>query len=347
MKILKNFDLSKFNTFGIVARAKYFTEVNNEAELKELFASAVFKENEKLFLGGGSNILITRDFPGLVVQNKLKGIEIAEDNSDYVLVRAMGGEVWHALVLFAVAKGFWGIENLSSIPGSVGAAPMQNIGAYGAELNETLFSVEAFDLETGEKKIFENGSYKAGYRESIFKNQLKGKYFITAITLKLSKIPKRNLRYKSLREYLEKNKIENPDLKEISSAVTEIRKEKLPDPKVISNAGSFFKNVFVDETKLKALLDTYPKMPYFKEPSDAKALAGKGEIIKIPSAWLIEECGWKGKRLGGAGVYEKHALVLVNHGGATGEEIKKLAEQIIDSVYNKFGLKLTPEVNLI
>src|SRR3989344_9627760 len=343
MKILKNFDLSKFNTFGIVARAKYFTEVNNEAELKELFASAVFKENEKLFLGGGSNILITRDFPGLVVQNKLKGIEITEDKSDYVLVRAMGGEVWHALVLFAVARGFWGIENLSSIPGSVGAAPMQNIGAYGAELREVLYSVEAFDISTGEKKIFMSGAYKGGYRESIFKNEFKGKYFITAITLKLSKIPKRNLKYKSLREYLEKNKIENPDLKEISSAVTEIRKEKLPDPKVISNAGSFFKNVFVDETKLAELLKANPAMPYFEE----------GGMKKIPSAWLIEECGpengasWKGYRRGGAGVYEKHALVLVNHGGATGEEIKKLAEQIIDSVYNKFGLKLTPEVNLI
>ena len=337
MEIKENFDLTQLNTFGVKAQARYFTEIKNEAEIPELFTSPIFKNNPKLFLGGGSNLLFTRDFPGIVVQDKLKGVEITEEHSEYVLVRAMGGEVWHDLVLFAVGHGWWGIENLSSIPGSVGAAPVQNIGAYGAELGDVLYSVEAYKIETLAKEIFTNGSYKGGYRESIFKNELKNKYFITAITIKLSTIPKPNLKYKSLREYLEKSGASNPSLKEVSAAVTEIRKEKLPDPKIIANAGSFFKNVFVSDEKLAELLKNYPSMPFFKDD--------KG--IKVPAAWLVEECGWKGKRKNGAGVYEKHALVLVNHGGATGPEIKELAEAIADSVKKKFGLTLTPEVNLI
>ena len=219
----------------------------------------------------------------------------------------------------------------------MGAAPVQNIGAYGAELKEVLEYVEAFDVGTGEKKIFTNDAYKRGYRESIFKNEFKGRYFISAIVLKLSKIEKKNLKYRSLNEYLEKNKVDIGSPTEISKAVTEIRKEKLPDPKVISNAGSFFKNVLVDQGKLDEMLKIYPKMPYFKDDM----------LIKIPSGWLIEECGWKGKRLGDAGVYKNHALVLVNHGGATGAEIKDLADQITLSVYEKFGFKLIPEVNLI
>ncbi|MEK7569480.1 MAG: UDP-N-acetylmuramate dehydrogenase [Patescibacteria group bacterium] len=337
MEIRQNYDLTKLNTFGITARAKFFLEVSTEDELKKLFAEPVFKNNPRLFLGGGSNLLFTRDFDGLVVQNRLKGIEIIEENSEHALVRAMGGEIWHDLVLFAIEHGLWGIENLSSIPGSVGAAPVQNIGAYGAELREVLYSIEALDIEAGEKKVFTNDSYAGGYRESIFKNELKGKYFITAVTLKLSKIPKKNLSYKSLREYLGARGVRDPSLQEISAAVTEIRKEKLPDPRFIANAGSFFKNVFVDEAKLAELLKVYPSMPYFKV----------GEGIKIPSAWLIEECSWKGKRMGDAGVYERHALVLVNHGKATGEEIKKLSDEIIASVREKFGIELSPEVNFI
>ncbi len=343
MKILQNYDLTKLNTFGIDVSAKFFVELNSELELQELFASSEFKDNEKLFLGGGSNILFTKNFNGIVILNKLKGVEILKEDKENVLIRAMGGEVWHDLVNFAVSRGYWGIENLSSIPGSVGAAPMQNIGAYGAELKEVLEFVEAFDIETGKKKIFTNDANVAGYRESIFKNEFKGKYFISAVVLKLSKIPKQNLKYKSLREYLEKNNIEVKSPKEVSEAVTEIRKEKLPDPKVIANAGSFFKNVIVDQNKLEEMLQLYPDMPYFK--SDAG--------IKIPSGWLIEESGpgngtsWKGYRRGDVGVYGKHALVLVNHGKATGKEIKNLAEQITASVFEKFGLKLIPEVNLI
>lgn len=337
MNVLKDHDLTSLNTFGVRAKARFFVEINNESELPELLALQEFRENPKLFLGGGSNILFTKDFDGIIIQNKLKGIEITEDSPKYVLVRAMGGEVWHDLVEFTVNRNYWGIENLSSIPGSVGAAPMQNIGAYGVELREVLFQVEAFNVETGEKEIIVSDRYSHGYRESIFGRELKGRYFITAVVLKLSKTPKKNLSYKSLAEYLAKNKIEAQNPKEISEAVREIRKEKLPDPKVINNAGSFFKNVFVDESKLHELLRSYPAMPYFKTEAG----------IKLSSGWLIEQSGWKGKRIGDAGVYEKHALVLVNHGKATGKEIKKLAEEITESVYAKFGLHLIPEVNFV
>ncbi|MEK7071624.1 MAG: UDP-N-acetylmuramate dehydrogenase [Patescibacteria group bacterium] len=350
MEIFEKYDLTKLNTFGVLARAKFFAVMENEQDLRELFALPQFKNNNKLFLGGGSNVLFTEDFNGIVILNKIKGIEILEAptpkrvgvptesvGKDEVLIRAMGGEVWHDLVEFAVAREFWGVENLAYIPGSVGAAPMQNIGAYGAELKDVLESVEAFDLETGEKKVFHNEDCSFGYRDSIFKKEVKDKYFIFAITLKLSKTENKNINYKVLKEYLFENKIEIKNPKHVSDAITAIRKSKLPDPKVIGNAGSFFKNIFVTPEKLKELLLGYPEMPYFKEK----------EKIKIPAAWLIEQCGWKGKRVGNVGVHDKQALVLVNHGDGTGEEIKHLAEQIITSVYEKFSLKLTPEVNLI
>jgi UDP-N-acetylmuramate dehydrogenase len=337
MKIYENYDLTSLNTFGVKARAKFLAEVTSEDEVKELWQKDEFKNNPKLFLGGGSNILFTKDWDGIVVLNKIKGLEVIQDDAEDVLIKSMGGEVWHDLVTFAVGKGWWGLENLSSIPGSVGAAPMQNIGAYGAELKSVLYSVEAYDVDTGEKKVIKNEMYTKGYRESIFKNELRGKYFITAIILKLSKVPKLNTSYRSLREYLEKNKVEVSKPMDIGSGVTEIRKEKLPDPKIINNAGSFFKNVLIDSEKFKELQARFPDMPHFIE----------GESIKIPSGWLIEACGWKGKRVGDAGVYNKHALVLVNYGAATGQDIKNLAQQIIDSVYEKFGLTLVPEVNFI
>jgi len=349
MKIIKNYDLTKLNTFGISVQAKFFVELNNEFDLKELFISPEFKNSEKLFLGGGSNILFTKNFDGIVVLNRLKGIEIIKENSKDVFIKSMGGEIWHDLVTFTVNRGYWGIENLSLIPGTVGAAPMQNIGAYGAELKNTLENVEVYDIETGEKHLFKNRECEFGYRDSIFKNELKGKYFISAVTLKLSKVEKKNLNYKILQEYLEKparttgvvqsggNKIVTYTPKIISDAVASIRKSKLPDPVLIGNAGSFFKNIFVTKEKIENFLLTYPDMPYFKEEGN----------IKIPAGWLIEKCGWKGKRVGNVGVHEKQALVLVNYGEATGEEVKNLSEQIITSVFSKFGLMLEREVNLI
>ena len=347
MEIIKNYDLTKLNTFGISVRAKFFVELNDEFSLKKLFISPEFKNNEKLFLGGGSNILFTKDFDGIVILNKLKGIRILKENSESVFIRSMGGEIWHDLVMFTVNGGYWGIENLSLIPGTVGAAPVQNIGAYGVELKDTLENVEAYEIKTGKKNIFKKEECEFGYRYSAFKDRLKGKYFITAITLKLNKAGKGNTDYKILQEYLEKNKIEIKNSKDISDAVISIRKSKLPDPLLIGNAGSFFKNVFLEKQEMEVLLKTYPEMPYFEESADAKAMSGKEGNIKISAAWLIEKCGWKGKRIGNAGVHEKQALVLVNYGGATGEEIKNLSEQIITSVFSKFNLTLEREVNLI
>lgn len=353
MKIEHDYNLAKLNTFGISVNAKFFVEINNENDVRELFNAPEFKNNRKLFLGGGSNVLFTKDFNGIVVLNKLKGIEIlavptkvgipTEVGKDFVYVRAMAGEIWHNLVAFSVDHGWWGIENLSLIPGTVGAAPMQNIGAYGAELKNVLDNVETFDIETGKKKIFTKEECGLGYRESVFKGKLKDKYFISAVTVRLSKIPKPNLSYKILQEYLENlsaqagNKIEVKSSRDISNAVVSIRKSKLPDPAYIPNAGSFFKNVFVNEADFKKLQTAYTNMPHFEEDG----------AIKIPAGWLIEQCGWKGKRIGNVGVHDRQALVLVNHGGATGQEIKDLAEQIIRSVFEKFGLKLIPEVNLI
>lgn len=376
MNIVEDFDLTPFNTFGINARARYFTVLENEAEIPVLFESEIFQNNEKLFLGGGSNILFTKDFAGIVVQNKLKGIEIINEDEENVWIRCMGGEVWHDLVLFALERGLWGIENLSLIPGTVGAAPMQNIGAYGAELKETLVSVEAYDLKTGEKKIFLNEDCKLGYRDSIFKGELKDKYFIFAITLLLSKKEKRNTEYKVLKNYLEDlstslragQNSKEYSLKEISEAVCAIRRSKLPDPKILGNAGSFFKNVFVSKGELERLLKEYPDMPYFEEEISSPPAQGVdplsksnllerglgGEVswdgtprYKIPAGWLIEECGFKGKKVGNVGMHEKQALVLVNYGGATGEELLNFANLVIKTVQEKFNLTLNPEVNLI
>ena len=337
MEIKKNFDLTKYNTFGVQAVARFFVEINSEKDLVELFTRLEFKQNERLFLGGGSNILFTKDFDGIVVFNRLKGIEILHEDDENVLLKSMGGEWWNDLVNFSVEHKYWGIENLALIPGTVGATPVQNIGAYGVELKDILDQVEAYEIATGQKIIFTNAECKFGYRDSIFKNEFRGKYFISAVVLKLNKIEKKNIRYKTLEEYLDKNKIEAKNSKDIASAIAEIRRSKLPDPKILGNAGSFFKNIFVSEEKLSELQNKFPEMPFFQE----------NNIIKIPAGWLIEQCGWKGKRLGNVGVHDKQALVLVNYGGSTGEEIKNLSNQINDSVYQKFGLKLILEVNFI
>ncbi len=337
MQIFENYDLTKLNTFGVPAKARFFTELTEEGEIASLLANPVFKENPKLFLGGGSNILFTQNFEGIVVLNKLKGIEVVSEDERGAVVRAMSGEVWHDLVSFAVERGYGGIENLSLVPGTVGGAPMQNIGAYGVELAQTLLGVEVVDIETGEEKTLSREECELGYRDSAFKGSFKGKYFIKAITLKLLKNAEPNISYRVLANHIAENKLTIEGPKDVSEAVSDIRRSKLPDPKVIGNAGSFFKNVFVDNNKLETLLKEYPEMPHFQEGSE----------IKIPSGWLVEKSGWKGKRVGNVGVHDKQALVLVNHGGATGLEIKALAMEIIDSVYSKFGLKLIPEVNLI
>ena len=337
MDIKNNISLKQFNTFGIDVKAKFLTSLEKEIEIKEVFNSQEFKNNPHIFLGGGSNILFVNDFEGIVVVNRLKGIEVLREDEENVWLKIASGEDWHETVLFAVEKKYWGIENMALIPGTIGAAPIQNIGAYGVEIEDVVEDVFAFNIETSEKKIFSKDECKFGYRESIFKNELKDKYFISALVIKLSKVPKVNLSYKDLNEYFEKNNIEKNNIKNISDAVIEIRQSKLPDTKVLGSAGSFFKNVFIEKDILKKLLEKFPELPYFEE----------GDVYKIPAGWLIESCNWKGRVVGNTGVYEHQALVVVNHGGASGVEIKNLVDQIIDSVEQKFGLILVPEVNII
>jgi UDP-N-acetylmuramate dehydrogenase len=345
MEIFQNFNLVNLNTFGIEVKAKYFVSLEKKEDIFELFSSEQFKKNEKLFLGGGSNILFTKDFDGMIILNKLKGIEIIKENPENVWIRAEGGEDWNDLVSFAVDRDLWGLENLALIPGTVGASPVQNIGAYGVEIKDVLEEVEAYEIKTGQKRIFSKEDCAFGYRNSIFKNELKGKYFISAIVLKLrrfcwnpdftSGLNKKT--YPALEKYLEENNLEIKNSKDVSKAISEIRRSKLPDPKIIGNAGSFFKNVYIDQEKFNQLQKEFPEMPFFTEEDG----------VKIPAGWLIEQCGWKGYRQGNVGVHDKQALVLVNFGGAKGDELLDLAQKIIDSVYQKFGLKLNPEVNLI
>ena len=343
MKIETDYTLEKLNTFGINAKAALFAELQSEDEIRELFADEKFKQSKKLLIGGGSNTLFTADFNGIVVLNKLKGITVLENNAETIKIKVMGGEIWNDFVNFSVEHGYWGVENLALIPGTVGAAPMQNIAAYGAELKDSLDSLEAFEIETGEKKIFSKDECKLGYRESIFKNELKGKYFISAVVFILAKKGKTNADYGSLSEYMRKNNIIINGPKDISDAVSAIRRSKLPDPKILGNAGSFFKNVFVDKDTSRKLSDAFPETPLFEEEGS----------VKIPAGWLIEQCGpatgqsWKGYREGNVGVHEKHALILVNYGGASGKEVIELAKKIIASVKEKFGLELIPEVNII
>jgi UDP-N-acetylmuramate dehydrogenase len=344
MEILKDHDITKYNTFGVKVLAKYFTEIKSEADLFSILENEEFKKNKKIILGGGSNVLFTKDFDGFVVVNKLEGFELIKNQSSTsieVIVRSLSGTNWHSLVRFTVENEYWGLENLSFIPGTVGAAPMQNIGAYGAELKDSLVSVEAVEVATGVRKIFSPAECKLGYRDSIFKNEYKDKYFIYAVSLKLSKVPKINTSYKVLADYLQYNNIKVEKSIDISDAVIAIRKSKLPDPSVLGNAGSFFKNVILDKEKdkekIKSLFCMYENLPSFEEE-------GK---VKIPTGFLIEQCGWKGKRVGNVGVYEKQSLVLVNHGQASGLDVLNIAKQIILDVKNKFGLDIAPEVNLI
>lgn len=337
MEILENFDLTNLNTFGINTKAKFFVSIETELDLLNLIKNPVFKNNKKLFLGGGSNILFTDDFDGLVILNNLKGIEIIKENDDFVWIYCLGGENWDDLVNFTTDRNLWGIENLVKIPGSVGASPVQNIGAYGVELKDSLEEVFVIDILTGDKKVFKNEDCKFGYRDSVFKNELKDKYFIYAISLKLSKKENKNIEYKVLKNYINDNDLEIKTSKDVSEIVSKIRSSKLPDPKILGNAGSFFKNTFIAKEKLNELLKIYPDMPFFED----------GENIKIPTAWLVESCGFKGAVFNNVGAHKDQALIIVNYGNATGVEVRNFSDKIIDTVYMKFGIKIIPEVNIV
>lgn len=333
MKIQQNISLKSYNSFGINANAKRFVSVNSLKELKEIIAS----EKNIFLLGGGSNILLTGDVEKLVIHLNTKGVIVNDIAADEVLVTAEAGENWHEFVLWCVSQNYGGLENLALIPGNVGTSPIQNIGAYGVEIKDVFQQLEAIEISTGKTKIFTNQDCNFGYRNSIFKNELKGKYIITNVTFKLTKKNHNiNTSYNALSALL-KHK-ENPSIKEIADAVIAIRQSKLPDPKEIGNSGSFFKNPVITSDLFKELTKKYPEIPHY--------IISENQI-KIPAGWLIEQCGFKGKRFGDAGVHEKQALVLVNYNNASGKEIYALAQRIQQKVVKIFKIALEIEVNVI
>jgi UDP-N-acetylmuramate dehydrogenase len=338
MKIFTNFSLKKYNTFGLNYSADCFIHIRNEEEAKAVFNGTGSWQKPLLILGGGSNLLFTRDFKGTILYPDLPGIKIEEQ--DYgkgkILVSAGAGVNWDDFVEWTVNKGFGGLENLSLIPGKVGATPVQNIGAYGVEVNELIVKVETINTDNGSTRLFNNKDCEFGYRNSIFKNSGKGKYLVTRVFYSLNAQPLLNLSYESLRE--EVNKLGSETLKNVRSAVINIRKNKLPDPELIGNAGSFFKNAVVENSLAEHLRKDYPEMPVYEDSDGNKKLA---------SGWLIDRCGWRGKRKGDAGVHDKQALVLINYGNATGREIYELSEEIRKSVYQKFGVELEREAEVI
>jgi len=336
--IKENFSLHQFNTFHLESIARYFTEINSVEQAIDLVSSGKLNQNPLLLLGGGSNLLFTGNFKGIVVHIINKGIEVLSRAEDSVLVKASSGENWHEFVTYCVNQGFGGIENLSLIPGSVGSCPIQNIGAYGVEVKDCIRSVEVIDIQTGELKTFSRDDCQFGYRDSIFKNELKGKVIIWSVTFELKLNPDVNLEYGAIKQELSAMQIENPGIADVSSAVSNIRRSKLPDPVLLGNAGSFFKNPTVDQKSAEKLLEAFPKMVSYPF---------EGDKVKLAAGWMIEQCGWKGLREGDAGVHESQALVLVNYGNATGRNILTLAHRVQNSVYERFGVKLEMEVNVI
>jgi UDP-N-acetylmuramate dehydrogenase len=336
--ISENQNLRKLHTFGLDFYCRYLSEVTFISELQSALSFAKESSHPFLILGGGSNLLPTKDFEGLVIRIANKGIELLEETSDTVLIGVEAGENWHQLVMQCLEQGWFGIENLSLIPGSVGAAPMQNIGAYGVEVRQVIEQVHYYDLESGSMKSLTNAECRFGYRESIFKQELKDKAVIWKVDFRLSKQPSTKMEYGDIKAVLDGKGIINPTPKDVSEVVIQIRQSKLPDPAQIGNAGSFFKNPVVDVAIYNVLKENYPEAPSYP--------AGEG-LVKIPAGWLIEKAGWKGKTLGNYGVHDRQALVLVNYGGAKGSDIYQLAKDIQVDVLAKFSVELQMEVNLI
>lgn len=338
MEIIENYSLKLYNTFGIEAKAKYFADVVTIQDLRKVLVFRRQKDLPILFIGGGSNMLFVDDFPGIVLKLNLKGIEIINEDDDFVYVKAQGSENWHNFVEWTLQNDFGGLENLSLIPGNVGTAPMQNIGAYGVEVKDYIEEVQTLVLETGDERTFTNEECHFGYRESVFKNELRGQYVLVAVTFKLTKKNhKLHMEYGAIKSELEKEQIFDPTIQEISAAVIKIRQSKLPDPSQIGNSGSFFKNPVISNEEFAEIEKLHPEISHFKTDLGVKLAAG----------WLIEHAGWKGKRFGDAGVHDKQALVLVNYGNATGREIYDLSERIIEDVKAKYGVTLVREVNII
>lgn len=338
MNLQTDFSLKPFNTFGMDVKARLFARFDSVPELHEVLQMPELHQEPKLILGGGSNLLLTKDFEGVVLQNGIKGIEKVREDAEHVYLQVGGGEVWHDFVLKTLDLNLSGVENLSLIPGTVGAAPLQNIGAYGVELKDVFEQLEAVSINSGQIRHFTAEECRFGYRESIFKNELKGQYIVTHVTFRLSKKHKLNISYGAISTTLQQMQVLQPTTKDVSAAVCQIRQSKLPDPKQIGNAGSFFKNPEIPLAQYEALQKQYPEIPSYPVTETT---------VKVPAGWLIEQCGWKGKVLGNYGVHKDQALVLVNYGGAKGDEIRQLAYDVIESVQQKFGIKLSPEVNII
>lgn len=341
MKLQENISLKPYNTFGMEVRARYFARFTHSEELAEglsLSIPSLQNREARLILGGGSNILLTRDFEGTVLKNEIRGISVEAEDENFIYIKAGGGENWHQFVMYCVEKGYGGVENLALIPGSVGASPMQNIGAYGVEIKDVFHRLEAFHVRDKTTRFFSRDDCGFGYRESVFKNRYKDQFVITSVTYKLNKQPRFNTSYGAIRQELDNMGVGALSLRNISQAVINIRSSKLPDPSEVGNAGSFFKNPQIPKEQFAELEKTHPGFPSF--PVDASQ-------VKVPAGWLIEQCGWKGYRKGDAGCYPRQALVLVNYGKASGREIYQLSEEILQSVRNKFGIQLEREVNII
>jgi len=337
MEIQTNFSLKNHNTFGIEAKAKQFVAVHNTTELRSILEQN--KSEKKFILGGGSNMLLTQDINALVIHVDLKGKKIIKENDDFVWVESQAGENWHEFVLWTINQNLGGLENMSLIPGNVGTTPVQNIGAYGTEIKDTFYSCEAMTIENQEMKTFTKEECHFGYRESVFKNEVKDKYIITSVIFKLTKRNhKINTSYGDITAELAKNNITNPSLKDVSNAVIAIRQSKLPDPKELGNSGSFFKNPILLKSDFEKIHQQFPEMKYY-EVSETE--------VKVPAGWLIEQAGFKGKRFGDAGIHKNQALVLVNYGNATGKEILNVSKNIQETIFRNFGIRIEAEVNVI
>ena len=340
MQVQQNYSLKKGNTFGLDVYAAYCAKFHNGDELHELMEN--YQQIPlKMVLGGGSNVLFTKNYDGLILRNKIPGIKVIREDEEHVFVKAGAGVRWHDFVTYCVESNFGGVENLSLIPGNVGASPMQNIGAYGVEIKDVFYELEAFDLNEKNVRIFSTVECKFGYRESVFKKELKNQFAILNVTFRLNKNPSFNISYGAIESELKSMNIENLNIKAISDAVIKIRSSKLPDPRFIGNAGSFFKNPVINKNTLANMKMAAPsdlEIPFYEIDE---------EHFKIPAGWLIEQCGWKGYRKRDAGCYDKQALVLVNYGHASGKEIYDLSEEIKISVLEKFGIELEREVNIM
>jgi UDP-N-acetylmuramate dehydrogenase len=338
MTIRENFSLKPYNTFGVEAAAKWFSKANSIQDVDSLLAHATNQKLQVLVLGGGSNMLLCRDFDGLVIKIAIPGIEHGQEDEEGVLLNVGSGVIWHELVMYCVANGYGGIENLSLIPGLCGAAPMQNIGAYGVEIKNVLTKVTAWDRQGAQLREFTNEECRFGYRESVFKNELRDRFVITGIQIRLTKQPRLNTSYGAIEQELERLHKSSPTIEDVSQAVINIRQSKLPNPAVIGNAGSFFKNPIVDEDQASKLAESYEGIPLY---------AANPGFKKLAAGWLIEKAGWKGLNRKTHGVHDKQALVLVNYGEANGTDIYGLSEEIMKDVFQKFGVQLEREVNIV